>query len=110
MKIDKLETIELEDENRVKSVVIKPTIELVCEASGEPFEANLTIEYKHQGEVLELVSVKKWLEEFEEDTIEGLVDKVKQGLEDKLDGVKVDVSGRAVSDIHPETTVKTWEG
>jgi NADPH-dependent 7-cyano-7-deazaguanine reductase QueF len=109
MNMDTLDTVELEDDTRVKTCVIGPTIELDCEVSDEPFEAHLTIKYKHQGEVIELVSLNKWLNEFEKETIESLVDEVKKGLEKKLDGVKVDVSGRAISDIHPETTVKTWE-
>ena len=104
----KIETIKRSDSSKqVKEVEINPTIELICRPSQEPFEATLTIKYNPQDELIELVSFQKWLDEFNNETIESLVGKVKLKLEDVLEGPKVTVSGRAVSDIHPETTVKT---
>lgn len=104
---DVLETVDLSEDIRVEQVEITETVEMECSVSGEPFRTDISIFYEPDGEVLELVSVREWLSEFEIGTCEDAAHATKIGLEAVLDGIVVDVKAESQSDIHPPTTVVT---
>ena len=83
-------------------VKIEEFMILNCSISKEKYNARIVITYVIKNKQLELVSLRKFLKSFEEETIESLCKKIKIELSKDL---KVNVKVIGSSKIHPKCEV-----